>query len=107
MLLFAWDPVKNVENKRKHRLSFSAASLALEDPYALEEEDQVVDGELRLRTTGMAAQEVVVLVTHTSDLVNDGQDELARIISARRASAGERREYELRRAESSRNTHDG
>jgi uncharacterized DUF497 family protein len=94
MLHFDWDLPKDEENRRRHHISFAAASVALEDPYAMEEVDSIVEGELRLRTTGMAAGEVIVLVTHTNTLLNDSGDELARIISARKASAGERREYE-------------
>jgi len=100
MLYFDWDPPKDAENLEKHGISFAAASVALEDPYAMEEEDQVVDGEQRLRTTGMAAGEVVVLVTHTNYYFNEDRDEMARIISARRASAGERRDYDELRAQS-------
>ena len=102
MLYFDWDPLKNLENLRKHKIGFGAASTALEDPYSIEEVDSVVDGELRLRTIGMAAGEVVVLVAHTNSLSGDGEDELARIISARKASAGERRIYEELRTQSSR-----
>ena len=63
-----------------------------------------MDGEMRLRTTGMAEGEIVVLVTHANEQVNEGRDELARIISARKASPGERREYDFQRAQSSGNT---
>jgi uncharacterized DUF497 family protein len=47
----------------------------------------------------MAAGEVVVLVTHVNEDLNDGMDELARIISARKASPGERRCYEQLRSQ--------
>ena len=100
MLYFDWDPAKDEENKRKHKISFAAASVALEDPFAIEELDWIVDGELRFTTTGMAAGEVIVLVSHTNIVLNEDGDELARIISARKASAGERRTYEEQRAQS-------
>jgi uncharacterized protein len=99
MLYFDWDPPKDQENRRRHNIGFAAASVALEDPFAIEELDCIVDGELRLRTTGMAAGEVIVLVTHTNTILNE-EDELARIISARKASAGERRTYEEQRTQS-------
>jgi uncharacterized DUF497 family protein len=101
MLYFDWDPAKDEENRRKHRIGFSAASVALEDPNAIEELDSIVDGEVRLRTTGMAAGEVIVLVTHTNTFLNE-EDELARIISARKASPGERKAYEDQRTQNSR-----
>jgi len=106
MLYFDWDPPKEAENIEKHGISFGAASVALEDPYAIEEEDQVVDGEQRLLTVGMAAGEVVVLVSHENYYFNDGLDEMARIIHARRASAGERRDYDELRAQSGWNSTD-
>lgn len=102
MLYFDWDPPKAEENVRKHRISFDAASTALEDPFALEEVDSIVDGELRLRTIGLAAGELLVLVTHTNTYLNEEMDELARIISARKASPGERTTYEQIRSQSSR-----
>ena len=98
MLYFDWDPPKEAENLSKHGISFGAASVALEDPYAIEEDDQIVDGEQRLRTTGMAGGEVILLVTHANELLEEGLHELARIISARRASPGERSDYEQVRA---------
>jgi hypothetical protein len=56
----------------------------------------------------MAAGEVIVLVTHTNTMLNDTGDELARIISARKASPGERREYEqFRTTNSWRSPHPG
>jgi uncharacterized protein len=99
MLYFDWDLLKAEENRNKHGISFGAASAALEDPFALEEFDRIVDGELRLCTIGMAAGEVVVLVTHVNEDLNDGMDELARIISARKASPGERGYYEQLRSQ--------
>jgi uncharacterized DUF497 family protein len=100
LLYFDWDPQKEEQNKKIHGISFAAASTALEDPFALEEFDRIIDGEVRLRTTGMAAGEVVVVVVHTNEYLNDGMDELARIISARKASPGERRDYEQLRSQS-------
>jgi len=106
MLYFEWDTWKAAKNFRDHKVSFGAARAELEDPHAIEEEDQVIEGEVRLRTTGMAEGEVIVLVTHTNrDGENEG-DEIARIISARKASLGERRQYDELRTSSSRNTSD-
>jgi uncharacterized DUF497 family protein len=100
MLYFDWDPPKEAENWEKHGIRFGAASTALEDPFAIEEDDQVVDGEQRLRTIGMAAGEIIVIVIHANYFFNDGADEMARIIHARRASSGERREYDKLRTQS-------
>jgi len=72
LLYFDWDPQKEEQNKKIHGISFAAASTALEDPFALEEFDQIIDGEVRLRTTGMAAGEVVVVVVHTMNISTMG-----------------------------------
>jgi uncharacterized DUF497 family protein len=98
MLFFEWDPRKAARNLRDHGIDFGAARAALVDPFRIEEIDQVVDGELRLRTTGMAEGQVVVLVAHANREAENGIDEIARIIHARKASPGERSEYERIRA---------
>ena len=99
MLYFDWDPPKAAEGLTKHRISFGAASAALEDPYRIDWEDQFVEGELRHSTTGMAVGLAIVTVYYTLELFGDGdEDHLARIISARKATAAERDEYEQARA---------
>ena len=99
MLYFDWDPRKAAENLIKHRISFGAASTALEDPYGIDWEDQFVEGELRHSTTGMAVGEAIVTVYYTLERVEgEEQDELAWIISARKSTAAERDEYEQARA---------
>jgi uncharacterized DUF497 family protein len=65
MLYFEWDEVKAAGNVAKHRISFAAASAALEDPHAIEWEDQVVDGEVRNSATAMAPGGVIVTVCYT------------------------------------------
>ncbi len=52
MLLFQWDAGKAASNKRKHGIAFEEAMLVFEDPYALFEEDRVVEGETRWLTLG-------------------------------------------------------
>jgi uncharacterized DUF497 family protein len=99
MLYFDWDPRKAAENLARHRISFGAASAALEDPYRIDWEDQFIEGELRHSTTGMAAGVAVVTVCYTLEPIGDGdEDHLARIISARKATVAERGEYEQARA---------
>ena len=104
MLYFEWDGQKARENRRNHKVSFEAASAALEDPFAIEEEDLTDDGEQRLRTVGMAEGAVVVVVIHVDRTYPGNQDVIARIISARKATPGERREYDQHRAQIGGNT---
>ena len=87
---FEWDEHKNRSNLEKHKISFETASLVFDDPQALSREDRVVDGEARWQTLGMVSG-VVVIVAHVYR-DQDG-DEVIRIISARKATANERRAY--------------
>jgi len=90
---FVWDEVKNVRNQAKHRLSFENASRAFEDPSAVTLPDRFTQGEERWNTIGLIGGTVVLVVAHTYV----GDDDLIRIISARRATRGERRKYEQNR----------
>ena len=54
--------------------------------------DRVVEGEERWRTLGRIGAEVVVVVAHTYR--SEGDDEIIRLISGRKATPRERRIYE-------------
>ena len=89
---FEWDETKNDANRRKHGLSFETACRVFEDPLILSQLERVVDGEQRWQTIGEVASVALVLVAHT---VREGQDEeVIRIISARRATRHERKQYQ-------------
>jgi uncharacterized protein len=91
MQLFQWDESKAAGNKRKHGIAFEEAMLVFHDPYALFEQDRIVDGEVRWRALGMVEDLTILFVVHT--IREQGEDEIVRIISARRASRRERRRY--------------
>jgi hypothetical protein len=74
----------------KHRFSFETARLAFDDPMALSVQDRVVDGEQRWQTLGMTSG-VLLIVAHT--WIEEAGDEVVRLISARKATARERRAY--------------
>ena len=65
--------------------------LFFDDPMHVTTLDRVVNGEIRWRTVGEVHGRYLLLVIHT--LVEDGE-EIVRLISAREATAHERREYE-------------
>jgi len=88
---FDWDEVKNRRNLEKHKISFETASLVFDDPNARSIQDRVVNGEERWQTVGMVSG-LIVLVAHTYR--GKGDEELIRIISARKATPAERRAYE-------------
>ena len=72
--------------------------LVFDDPHALFEQDRSDEsGEPRWQAIGLAGGLAVVLVAHT--LREEGQDEVIRLISARRATRKERNRYEQTRTQ--------
>lgn len=89
---FAWDARKNRLNARKHGISFETAILIFDDPFHVAYQDREVDGEARWQTIGMANDLQLLLVAHTVE--DEGEDEeLIRILSARKATRRERSIY--------------
>ena len=98
MLRFEWDAIKARTNRRKHGIAFEDAMLVFDDPHALFEQDRSDEsGEPRWQAIGLAGGLAVVLVAHT--LREEGQDEVIRLISARRATRNERNRYEQTRTQ--------
>jgi uncharacterized protein len=90
--VFEWDNSKNRANKAKHNLSFEVAIRAFDDSSALFEFNSTAGGEDRYQITGrIDGGELIIVVVYTIR-GNNGQEKY-RIISARKASAGERRRY--------------
>lgn len=89
---FDWDPAKNRGNLRKHGLSFETARQVFDDPFALSAFDGITEGEERWRMLGLTETAEALVVVYS--FREDGHgEETIRIISARRASPGERRRY--------------
>ena len=86
---FAWDERKNRINKQKHGVNFETASLVFDDPYHLTRQDREVDGEPRWQTIGIVNGVHLLLVAHTVD----EDEEVIRILSARKATRRERSTY--------------
>jgi hypothetical protein len=98
MIRFEWDPVKARTNQRKHGVSFEDAMHVFDDPYALFEQDRTDEaGEQRWQAIGLAGGVAVLLVAHTAR--EEGDAEVIRFISARRATRKERNRYEQTRAQ--------
>jgi uncharacterized protein len=89
---FDWDDEKNRANLAKHDVSFELASYVFDDPLHHSVSDQC-DYEERWRTVGVVKNLITILVVHTITEI-EGDEELIRIISARLATAHERRAYE-------------
>jgi uncharacterized protein len=90
---FEWDEAKNDANKRKHGVSFEAASTVFDDPNEISQEDFDSVDEVRWRTIGLSEIGLHLFVVHTERGMIDNEP-VVRIISARRALADERRRYE-------------
>lgn len=89
---FDWDPEKAAANLVKHGVAFGDAIGVFDDPFHRSRQDRHVDGEERWQTMGMVQGLVLLLVAHT--VWEDGDQEVIRIVSARRANRQERRNYE-------------
>jgi len=88
-----WDPDKAAANRRKHHLSFETAVLVFDDPFHTSKPDPHPDGD-RWQTIGLVGS-VLLLVIHTWPESDPEPDEaVGRIISARKATARERKVYE-------------
>jgi uncharacterized protein len=88
-LRFEWDAIKAASNLAKHGVSFEEAATVFRDPPSATSEDPDHSlGEERLISFGVSVSGRLLVVAHT-----DRRDTI-RIISARPASAGERKIYE-------------
>jgi uncharacterized DUF497 family protein len=86
---FSWDPNKERRNKRKHGLGFQEATTVFGDSLAVTVSDpDHSTGEERLLTVGQSSTGRLLVVCHIE------QGDTIRIISARRATAHERKDYE-------------
>lgn len=88
---FEWDEGKNKTNRAKHGVSFESATLIFDDPHVVLFPERIMDGEERWQAIGSAGGVVVLAVAHTVSDESGGQ--LIRIISARKATPGERKLY--------------
>jgi uncharacterized DUF497 family protein len=88
---FEWDERKATSNLAKHGVSFADAGLVFFDEHALFEPNDNSSGEGRFQVIGLAAGLLLLFFVYT-DRDNHGQETI-RIISARKATANERRRY--------------
>lgn len=88
MKIFEWDEEKNELNKSKHGISFEKATEVFDDPDRVEYFDELhSDEEDRWIVIGYAGDILFVVFTERES------GNVTRLISARRATAYERREY--------------
>ncbi|MBR2660505.1 MAG: BrnT family toxin [Clostridia bacterium] len=90
MLCFEWDPRKDLANQKKHGVSFSEASTVFEDSNALVINDpEHSEDEERFIILGFSLRANLLVVCHCYR----ASESVIRIISARKATAGESKQY--------------
>jgi uncharacterized DUF497 family protein len=88
-VLYEWDPTKAKANLRDHRVSFEEAVTLFLDPLAITYRDpDHSDEEEREITIGHSVKQRILFVSHCQ------RADRVRIISARRATRKERKQYE-------------
>jgi uncharacterized DUF497 family protein len=89
--VFEWDPVKAAENVKNHGVTFDEAPTVFADPLALLMPDpDHSEGEERYLLLGMSTQQRLLVVAFTE------RPPRTRLISGRRATRRERRQYEAK-----------
>jgi uncharacterized protein len=90
---FHWDPGKAASNAAKHGVTFEAAMTVFRDPLARSIPDRdSAPGEERWVTLGETTRGHLLVVVHTWNDINPDRSAV-RIISARRPTPGEARQY--------------
>ena len=91
---FQWDPAKAKQNLRKHGITFEWAAELFLDPLAVSIFDQEhSEAQERWVTIGRDSRGRLLVLVHTFSGVS-AQEWKVRIISARRATKREARQYE-------------
>ena len=89
MLTFEWDANKDKQNLRKHGVSFAEASTVFGDPFSIVFEDPDHSKEEdRFLIAGHSYKDRLLIVSFTE------RENRIRIISARKMTARERKDYE-------------
>lgn len=87
---FEWDETKSESNHKKHQVRFEEAQTVFLDPHAIDlYDDDHSEGEDRFIRIGLSGKLNVLLVVYC-----ERDDKHIRIISARKATADERKAYE-------------
>ena len=88
-MIYEWDPTKAKVNLRDHRVSFEEAVTLFLDPLAITYRDpDHSDEEEREITIGHSVKERILFISHCQ------RGDRVRVISARKATRKERKQYE-------------
>ncbi len=90
---FDWDPAKEAQNVRKHKVSFRRAATTFRDPNQLAIYDEEhSEAEDRWVTMGLDSTGILRVVVHTFEQIDESLHEI-RIVSARQATKREAEQY--------------
>ncbi len=89
---FTWDPDKAEANEKKHGVSFEEAKTCFLDPLhiVIDDPDHSTEDEHRMILLGLSFKSRMLVVVH----VEFEEEKSIRIVSARKATKKERKEYE-------------
>jgi uncharacterized protein len=88
---FIWDPAKSEANLAERHFDFAFATLIFDGPTLERRDDRQDYGEIRIIAIGLA--DGIPLTVVYTDRVEEGEDVVRRIISARVSSRRERQAY--------------
>lgn len=91
-VIFEWDDGKAAANLRKHDVAFELAKRVWDDEAHIIVFDRYENDEERWHAVGLVRGILILTVVHTCPASKD--DATIRIISARKATAAERKRYE-------------
>jgi uncharacterized DUF497 family protein len=86
---FSWDPAKAASNVAKHGVTFEEARTVFDDP-GIRLQLQTHSDEPRLAAIGYSSANRILFVV----VIEVSHEETVRIISARKATRSERKDYE-------------
>jgi uncharacterized DUF497 family protein len=93
-MIFEWDKNKNAANQRKHKVSFEEAETVFYDDDArIIDDPDHSEAEERFVLLGLSRRANLLMVSHCYRL----SETVIRIISARKATAAEARQYQYYR----------
>jgi uncharacterized DUF497 family protein len=91
---FEWDPAKAKQNIVKHKVRFQSAAEVFKDPHAISIFDEEhSEDEDRWITMGKDNSGTLLVISHTFRKIEEESYRI-RIISSRKATKNERKQYE-------------
>lgn len=91
-MIFDWDDDKDAGNLRKHGVAFELAQQVWDDPAHISVFDRHENNEERWHAIGLVRGVLILTVVHSFPATSD--EDVVRIISARKATRDERKRYE-------------